>query len=612
MKKRFITSLALAAALSAQAQEVNTMAVGYCGDESATAIGLYEKDVNIAAVEFSGDFLQQYAGNKIKSIIIQLGASFGSAGSVFLTDKLNDDASAPYAIEQEIPDFDYVPCYRWIEVPLSETITISPDKPFYAGIRILPYTKAPYYGQFQFAVEDNAAAAHRSYIYDAGKGRWAHTTDYSFEDVTAPNHLIKLCLEGDALPVNDVCVTNLQTIDYMRTSDTCSCTFDVTNKASNVINEFDAALYLDGVLTKTDHIALDAPLATNQTTSYSFEGISFTGEGTHTIMVQVTNVNGVADLHPEDNSSENEVSVIDRYFDHTVLVEAFTTMSCANCPNAHEREEEAFTGLDRIVRVDHHSGFGTDILTTQVDRDFLWFFANGGTTYAPGIMFDREMVDDFFDPQRSPGEENSPIIGPGDVDNLRFIHSHLAARPAYVDVNIEAAYDKNTRKLDITVSGEAIAKLRGDNTTINVWLTESGLSAANDPRLGQMTGSGRADMTFVHNNALRATLTDSWGTPITLGLAPYSQTFSTTLKSDWKPENMEIVAFIANYDKNHTNNCMVHNSAAAPVIGNSDTNGVAAIVSAHSLTTSAYDLYGRKVTAAPRGITIVDGKKVVR
>lgn len=597
-----------------------TMNVGYCSDESADAIGLYEKDVNAAAVHFDSDFLRQYAGNEVTALVIQLGASFGSAGSVFVTPELSPDdysTTARYATEIDIPDFDFVPCYKWIEVPLPQPIKLDPEQPFYAGIRILPYTSEPYYGTWMFAVDDNAAGSGHNFIYDAKNKAWAPMEKYSFEELSNPNLLLKLKIEGNALPMNDVAVSELSAPQYMRSEDTRSCTFEVTNLAANDVTDFEAELLLDGVPQGPVAKHLDKPLQTNETTTCSLDGIHFGNEGTHTVGVRVTKVQGVADTHPENNIAEAPISVIDHYYNRNVLVEAFTTMSCANCPNAHERMEAAYEGVENAVHVDHHSGFGTDILTTKADTDFLWFYNNNGTTYAPGAMFDRAMVDDFFDVQRDPGEEHTPVFGPGDPENILFIHNTLAERPAFVDVNIEATYNQTSRRLDIHVEGETIARLAGDFGTkgtdapkINVWLTESKLSAADNPRYGQMTGSGKPDMTFVHNNAMRATLTGSWGKDFPEALAPYSFDYSTTLDAAWKAENMEIVVFISNYDPKNPDNCRVHNAAALPlskvIMGNVD--GIVPTTVAPTSFAPLYDLQGRRVNTAAKGILIGNGR----
>lgn len=593
--KKLTTTLCTAAlaVLTAAAQNDATMNIGYCADESADAIGLYEKGLNMAAVKFEDDFLTQYAGCTVKSLSIQLGASFGSAGSVFVTDELTAPVPTRFADEQDIPDFDWVPPYKWIDIPLDHPFTIEPDAPFYAGIRILPYTAAPYYGTWQFAVDDNAEAAKHSYIYDEKTSTWGLTTTRQWgEELTAPSFLIRLVVSGSTLPTNDIAVTTLSSKKYIRTSDTTSATFTVVNLAANDVTAFDADLILDGTLASTTHFDLDTPLATNHEATFTLEGVAYETEGTHTFAILAKNPNGVADTHPEDNRAEGEINVIDRYFNRNVLAEAFTTMSCANCPGAHEQQDIAFEGLTNVVRVDHHSGFGTDPLTTDADRDFTWFYNNNGATYAPAIMFDRAMIDDFFDPQRSPGEEHSPVIGSGLAKHLVFIQGVLAERPAYVDVNITPDYNPASRQLTITVSGEAIAKLKGSNPTLNVWLTESGLSAANNPKLGQMTSTGKLDMSFVHNHVMRATLTGSWGQALPLDIEPYSRTFSTTLDAAWKPENMEIVAFIANFDDQRPDNCFVHNSAAAPIVG--DPTAIASPVLS-TQAPAAYDLSGRRI-----------------
>lgn len=610
MKRTFFL-VASTFALTLCAQNASTMDVGYCSDESTGAIGLTDKGLNVAAVFFDEDFLAQYAGNEVTALLVQLGASFGSEGSVFLTDDLGESVPMRYDAEYDIPDFDFVPCYKWIEVPLPTPLTIDPARPFYAGIRILPYASAPYYGCYQFAVDQSEQGAAHCFIYDDAKHRWGRITDYSYEEEEGnPNFLVKLRVKGSALPADDVVVSDLKCVDYLRTGETAACSFVVTNVAANDVTEFDAELLLDGAMAETQHVELQAPLKTKESTTCRFEHFSFAHEGTHKIEVRVANLNGVADSHPENNTVEREVSVIDRYYDRKVLVEAFTTMSCANCPGAHERQDVAFEGVENVVRVDHHSGFGTDVLTTNADRDFLWFYANGGTTYAPGMMFDRAMVDDFFDPQRSPGEEHSPVIGPGEAENMLFIFKHLEQQPAYVDVNIDGVYETESRELTVNVSGETIAKLMVENPTLNVWLTESGLSAADDRRYGQMTASGQLDMKFVHNNVMRTTMTGSWGEPMSQEVAPYSFSYSVKLDKSWRPENMEVVAFVANHDSTKPDNCRVMNANSVGLAELIRADGIVP-VAAESVAPCVFDLQGRRVSSTTRGPKIVDGKLVM-
>lgn len=619
MKKVLLTVLSIMAFTAMCAQETNSLSLSYNDEGSTGAIGASEKDMNIAAVEFTSDFLAPYVGCRITAIQYQLGASFGADGSVFITHDLNEGTNSRYAMEYNIPDFDYVPCYQWLDLTLPEPLTIEAGKSYIAGIRIMPYTGGKYYGSYQFAVNESVEGHAHSYMYDPSKQAWKPLSQYYFPpenevEYTNTHFLIKLLVEGESLPSNDVAVTSVKSVDYLRTSETCSCTYTFKNMAANDVKSLESVLIVDGKEVQRNAFLLTKPIATGEEAEDSFEGIQFDGEGTHTLEVRVEKVNGEEDPHPADNSASKKVSVIDRYFKHNTFVEAFTTMSCANCPQAHDRENEALHGLADVVRVDHHSGFGADVLTTPLDQTLLWFYNNMGITYAPAIMFDRAMVDYFYDPQRGRGEENTPVIGPGSVEDIRYIHNYLGAEPAYVNVQIAPEYNPATRELKVTVSGEQIAHLAGNDVRLNVWLTESGLSAAENKKYGQMTGSGNYDYTFVHDHVMRATLTDNWGVAYTNEIGTYSQTFTTTVKEGWMSENMEVVAFVANYDPSNPTNCRVYNAAKSSLQGSIE--GIDSVV-ADSLPTTVVPLYNLQGTqvrqmGSIKGVYISGGKKVIR
>lgn len=617
MKKVLFVLLSICAFVSMQAQEVSSLSLSYNDEESTGAVGASESELNIAAVEFTSDFLSQYVGCRIVAIQYQLGASFGDDGSVFITQDLNEGTSSRYAMEYDIPDFDIVPPYKWLSVSLPEPLTIEAGKSYIAGIRILPYTGGKYYGAYQFAVNESEEGHAHSYMYDPMAKTWKPMSQYSFApsgEVTYvhPHFLIKLLVEGETLPSNDVAVTSIKSVDYLRTSETCSCTYTFKNMAANDVKNVESVLLIDGQEVQRNAFLLSKPIATGEEYESNFENIKFAGEGTHTIAVRVEKVNGEADPNPADNQAEKKVSAIDRYFKHNLFVEAFTTMECANCPQAHDRENEAFNGLEDVVRVDHHSGFYTDILTHDVDVAMLWFYNNNGTTYAPGIMYDRAMIDYFYDPQRGYGEEHTPVIGPGLVDDLKFIHNYMTSEPSYVNVQIHPEFDSATRELKITVSGEQIAHLAGNDVRLNVWLTESGFKASENRALGQMTGSGQKDYTFVHDHALRATLTGNWGEAYKNEVGTYSRTFTTKLNEYWKENNMEVVAFVGNYDSQNPDNCRVFNSAKAPVVGSIE--GIAEQTTSASTFAPVYDLQGNRVmqSRASKGIYISGGKKFIR
>ena len=73
---------------------------------------------------------------------------------------------------------------------------------------------------------------------------------------------------------------------------------------------------------------------------------------------------------------------------------------------------------------------------------------------------------------------------------------------------------------------------------------------------------------YSHNHAIRASLTDTWGQELVLTPEnKYEMTFhyqipETIGNFDVVIEDMEIVAFVADYDATNNFNCRVHNAEA--------------------------------------------------
>ena len=95
--------------------------------------------------------------------------------------------------------------------------------------------------------------------------------------------------------------------------------------------------------------------------------------------------------------------------------------------------------------------------------------------------------------------------------------------------------------------------------------------------------------------------------PVSLSTdGPTYATYTTTLDASWKPENMEIVAFVANYDETNCTNCTVYNAEGCALEGNDVVDGISTPEVASSATIQAvYDLQGARLGAMRRGLNIV-------
>ncbi len=256
--------------------------------------------------------------------------------------------------------------------------------------------------------------------------------------------------------------------------------------------------------------------------------------GNHTINVTVLNPNGVADDATNNNGNGN-VIIYENGTQRTVLFEQFTTGKCPNCPPAHEYLAEVIEPReDNVVWLAHHAGYYTDNLTVPENEELLVFYNSNGT-YAPAAMVDRT----YFPESGEPGPVMSAYVEETFLDNQISV-------PSFVTVNISAiTYDTVTRALSVTVSGEVVSDISGYNSPrVSLYIKEDGI---------KMSQSG-ASANYIHNNAMRDALSDVWGdadviTSTTVG-STFSKTYNYTIPGTWKPKNLELVAFVTEYNTN--------------------------------------------------------------
>ena len=128
----------------------------------------------------------------------------------------------------------------------------------------------------------------------------------------------------------------------------------------------------------------------------------------------------------------------------------------------------------------------------------------------------------------------------------------------FATVSVERTSTAATRELEVNVSGACPTAA----PRINVIILQSGMVASQSGANGPYT----------HNNAPRVFLTETFGDAINHSNGSYSNTYTYTIPGsvgqfECLPENMEIVAFLANHDGTNYNNCSVLNSAKVSVLG---------------------------------------------
>ena len=276
-------------------------------------------------------------------------------------------------------------------------------------------------------------------------------------------------------------------------------------------------------------------------------------EGKYPFSIQVS-ARDISDEVSNDNEFSIEQEIYANGFQRKVLVEKFTGQACSACPNGAEvvkATRAAFEG--RSIEVAHHEGFGKDAFTIDESIEYANFFYSQ-PKFSPAIMIDRNVAN---------SENPESVVGRvNDNETPLFTEAVLSKALesiAPLNVNITHTYNEANRQLSVTVSGEAIQAL--PNARVNVWLTQSNIKAF------QLKGGDD----YSHDHAIRATLTGTWGQELVLTPEnKYEMTFRYQLPEkigdfDVVFEDMEIVAFVADYDATSSFNCRVHNAESAPL-----------------------------------------------
>lgn len=212
---------------------------------------------------------------------------------------------------------------------------------------------------------------------------------------------------------------------------------------------------------------------------------------------------------------------------HNVLIEDFTGQRCVNCPAATQKikELEAEYG-DRIIAVAIHCGP----------------FAHRSTMSSPLLPLGTETGDEYY---RHWNIEAQPAVAVNRLGTMIYNTNMYAtavrtciAMTTTLNLDATCKYDEGSRKLDVTIDANTAQTITGK---LEVWLVEDNITET------QLMPDGSANQNYVHNHVFRKSITnDIFGDPITVNSnKAATTTYSTTLDSSWKRENLSVVAFIS-------------------------------------------------------------------
>ena len=347
---------------------------------------------------------------------------------------------------------------------------------------------------------------------------------------------------------NDICIANVRIDNKLPINSLNNIKFDVINFGIKTVNDITIEYEYNGKKNSIAYEKLGLWNGMGQTINIT-DLITPATEGKYTL--KITAKTSTGDQQQDNNTYTIEQEIYASGFQRKVLIEKFTGQNCSACPNGAEVIKAARAAFgERTIEVAHHEGFGPDAFTLDESTIYAEYFYNRAK-FSPAVMIDRSLAN---------SEHAESVVGRV-TDNATPLFTEAVLSKALesiapLNINIKHTYNESNRQLAVTVSGEAIQAL--PNARVNVWLTQSNIKAY------QLKGGDD----YSHDHAIRTILTGTWGEPLVLTPEnKYEMTFRCQVPEkvgdfDVVLEDVEIVAFVADYDATNSFNCRVHNAEA--------------------------------------------------
>lgn len=229
-----------------------------------------------------------------------------------------------------------------------------------------------------------------------------------------------------------------------------------------------------------------------------------------------------------------------------VLMEEFSGVRCVRCPEGHQTVADILEARpNEAAAVTMHAGFLSEPYPENKENYvldegvFLYEFFQG--IALPAAAIDRVQFEE---------EDYVAIVNrnvwTGKVnERLNF--------PPPINVYIHHDFNPSTRELQVFVQTYYLEDFdETANHSLSVSLTESNIIDYQLIPKGESSSEIQAD--YQHNHVFRGMLTPNLGIVLEVDKSKgmvVERTFSTVLPSHWKPENMEIVAFVHDAKSSH-------------------------------------------------------------
>lgn len=424
------------------------------------------------------------------------------------------------------------------------------------------------------------------------------------------NFCIQAVVKGGNFPDEDITISSFTSAKFVQAGQNIAYSYRIKNNGNNIPSAYTIDVMLDNNVigtTETPVALTNSPQIVNGNATIPADAVS----GKHTLAVKVTKINGQAPTeYTEDDIAGMDVSVYaESMLRQKNLVEEFTSTKCPNCPLAWPVLEALTELRNDIVIMAHHDNIPQPGDPMVCDES-LALSNTYNQTGDPCAMFNR-----YYETNTELNSAQTITLGIGyypqyvnqAAEMLNQVIENSNSVPTFANINIKTEYNESTRELSVEVYGSGVSDFKdclGEDAVLSVFLTEDGIKAA-------QTGGSRD---AIHNHVTRKALSDIFGGAINWDGNTYSNKYTITLDSSWKPENMHVVAFINRPVKTNIDDVWINNAEICKV-GESITAGIEAPITdkGTGVEVERYTVDGRKISKPVKGLNIVkmsDGRTI--
>ncbi|WP_455083217.1 Omp28-related outer membrane protein [Prevotella aurantiaca] len=537
------------------------------------------------------EMLKPFIGCNIKSIRV-LAKDVSSIKNVFIREGSTiveaTEIKAEEPLGSSIGD-------NWYEIKLKKAIEITADtKGFVVGYNLEAGN------QRKITVGKNGVNSYRGnlFTYYSKINDWINRS--TIDSYTLPLQLVVEPATG--VTMNEVVVSHIELPQYTEVGKAIKVDYWLSNASSTPVNNFELDVLVDNKLIKT--ISVDGGVAVGETNKkFTIDEVQPNiSAGKHNLVLKFKKING-NELN-DIKGSENNHRVL--YYKNVVarqktLVEEFTSERCINCYRGIQNIKELKKRQPDMVMVAVHLNekqFRDDVAAPE--SQFIKQMANvsGIPSFACNrIAFIYNKQETIANPNIAQISEEATQA----IDN--FYDFSKKNTCVFSTLGIVNKYDKDSKKIKITVTGTGVEKANEllEDYALFVLVKENNVDGRQGNENGMLDD-------VKHQDVLRGYVSDVKGdNDLVWNGDNFTKTYDFAIQNNWKPVDLEVVAFIAPKVKEigfNLENLAVQNCISEPLAN--DASAIDNIpTDSNAKEIGRYNVKGQRISAPQKGINIV-------